>query len=119
MNSTDLPRCSAGVNLFDKLTVDLDLDNFFWHAHQNTLISRLRSNYQFTQKIGWRIFVERVDERMQAEVSYNFNAIFDYEFTPESHFFFVFVDSFPGERAIFTKLAYLFESSFPDFGQFK
>ena len=112
-------RCSAGVNLFDKLTVDLDLDNFFWHAHQNTLISRLRSNYQFTQKIGWRIFVERVDERMQAEVSYNFNAIFDYEFTPESHFFFVFVDSFPGERAIFTKLAYLFESSFPDFGQFK
>lgn len=114
-----LTRFSAGINLFDKLTVDLDFDNFFWHTHQNTLISRLRSNYQFTQKIGWRIFVERVDERMQTEVSYNFNSIFDYEFTPESHFFFVFVDSFPGERAVFTKLAYLFESSFPDFGQFK
>ena len=114
-----LTRFSAGINLFDKLTVDLDFDNFFWHTHQNTLISRLRSNYQFTQKIGWRIFVERVDERMQTEVRYNFNSIFDYEFTPESHFFFVFVDSFPGERAVFTKLAYLFESSFPDFGQFK
>jgi hypothetical protein len=114
-----LTRFSAGINLFDKLTVDLDFDNFLWHTHQSTLISRLRSNYQFTQKIGWRIFVERVDERMQTEVSYNFNSIFDYEFTPESHFFFVFVDSFPGERAVFTKLAYLFESSFPDFGQFK
>ena len=109
---------SGGVNLFGKLTVDLDLDNFFWRVHRNTLILRLRSNYQFTQKIGWRIFVERVDERMQDEVSYNFNAIFDYEFTPESHFFFVIVDSLPGERAVFTKLAYLFESGFPDFGQF-
>ena len=109
---------SGGVNLFDKLTIDLDLENFFWRAHRNTLIFRLRGNYQFTQKIGWRIFVERVDERMQDEISYSFNSIFDYEFTPESHFYFVVVDSLPGERAVFTKLAYLFESSFPNFGQF-
>ena len=108
----------AGINLLGKLTVDLELDNFFWDTHQNTLISRLRGNYQFTKKMGWRIFVERVDERMPDEVRYNFNAIFDYEFTPESHFFFVFVDSSRSERAVFTKLAYLFESSFPDFGQF-
>ena len=109
---------SGGVNLFDKLTIDLDIDNFFWRAHRNTLILRLRSNYQFTHKIGWRIYVERVDERMQDAVNYNFNSIFDYEFTPESHFFFVVVDSLPGDRAVFTKLAYLFESSFPNFGQF-
>ena len=109
---------SGGVNLSGKLTIDLDLDNFFWRAHRNTLILRLRSNYQFTQKIGWRIFVERVDERMQDNVSYNFNSIFDYEFTPESHFFFVVADSVPGDRAVFTKLAYLFESSFPDFARF-
>ena len=109
---------SGGVNLSGKLTIDLDLDNFFWRAHQNTLILRLRSNYQFTPKIGWRIFVERVDERMQNNISYNFNSIFDYEFTPESHFFFVVADSLPGDRAVFTKLAYLFESDFPNFGQF-
>ena len=109
---------SGGVNLFGKLTIDLDLDNFFWRAHQNTLIFRLRSNYQFTQKIGWRIFVERVDERMQDEITYNFNSIFDYEFTPESHFFFVVADSLPGDRAVFAKLAYLFEPSLPGFARF-
>ncbi len=108
---------SGGVNLSGKLTIDLDFDNFFWRAHRNTLILRLRSNYQFTPKIGWRIFVERVDERMRDEISYNFNSIFDYEFTPESHFFLVVADSLPGDRAVFTKLAYLFESSFPNFGQ--
>ena len=109
---------SGGVNLFGKFTIDLDLDNFFWRAHRNTLIFRLRSNYQFTQKIGWRIFVERVDERMVDEITYNFNSIFDYEFTPESHFFFVVVDSLPGDRAVFAKLAYLFEPSLPGFAQF-
>ena len=109
---------SGGINLLGKFTIDLDLDNFFWRAHRNTLILRLRSNYQFTQKIGWRIFVERVDERLQDEITYNFNSIFDYEFTPESHFFFVVVDSLPGDRAVFAKLAYLFEPNLPDFAQF-
>ena len=109
---------SGGVNLSGKLTIDLDLDNFFWRAHRNTLIFRLRSNYQFTQKIGWRIFVERVDERMVDEITYNFNSIFDYEFTPESHFFFVVADSLPGDRAVFAKLAYLFEPNLPDFAHF-
>ena len=104
---------SANVNLFGKFTTNLDVNNFFWREHQNTLILRLRSNYQFTQKIGWRLFVERVDERLEDEVSYNFNSIFDYEFTPESHFFFVFVDSTDGNRAVFTKMSYLFESGFP------
>ena len=100
---------SGGVNLFGKFTIDLDLENFFWRAYRNTLIFRLRSNYQFTKKIGWRIYVERVDERMVDEVTYNLNSIFDYEFTPESHFFFVVVDSLPGDRAVFAKLAYLFD----------
>ena len=109
---------SGGVNFSGKLTIDLDLDNFFWRAHRNTLIFRLRSNYQFTQKIGWRIFVERVDERMIDAITYNLNSIFDYEFTPESHFFFVVVDSLPGDRAVFAKLAYLFEPSLPAFAQF-
>ena len=108
---------SVGVNLFSKFTIDLDIDNFFWRAHQNTLILRLLCNYQFTQKIGWRVFVEHVDERMEDEVRYTFNSIFDYEFTPESHFFFVFVDSQSGGRAVFTKLAYLFEASLPNFGK--
>ena len=32
---------SGGVNLFGKLTVDLDIDNFFWRTYRNTLIFRL------------------------------------------------------------------------------
>ena len=88
-----------------------------WRSHRNTLIFRLRSNYQFSRKVGWRVFVERVDERLRDETLHSFNAIFDYEFTPESHFFFVFVDSRPGKRAVFTKLAYLFEAGFPAFGR--
>ena len=104
---------SADVNLFRKLTIDLDINNFFWRDHQNTLIFRVRSNYQFTRQIGWRIFVERVDERPEGEVKYNFNSVFDYRFTPESHFFLVFADSTTGERAVLTKMSYLFESGFP------
>ena len=46
-----------------------------------------------------------------------FRSIFDYEFTPESHLFFVVVDSLPGDRAVFAKLAYLFEPSLPGFAQ--
>jgi hypothetical protein len=99
----------ADVNLFGKLTTDLHLSHFFWRDHRSTFIFRLRSNYQFTKKVGWRIFVERVNERFEDEVSYNFNSIFDYEFTPESHFYFVFVDSTNGDKAVFTKMAYLFE----------
>ena len=55
---------------------------------------------------------------MQDEITYSFNSIFDYEFTPESHFFFVVVDSLPGDRAVFAKLAYLFEPSLPNFARF-
>ena len=101
------------ANLFSKLTVDLGVRNFFWRTHQNTLILRLRSNYQFTPRLGWRIFVERVDRRLQDEVSYNFNSVFDYQFTPESRLYFVFVDNSKGERAVLTKMSYLFESGLP------
>jgi len=104
---------SVNSNLFTKLTLDFNLNNFFWRDHQNTLILRLRANYQFTPRLGWRIFVERADERFNDEVGYNFNSIFDYQFTPESHFFFVFVDGTAGDRAVFTKLSYLFESGLP------
>ena len=108
---------SAGLNLLGKLTADVDLGYLYWRTHRNTLIFRLRSNYQFSRKVGWRVFVERVDERRGHETLHSFNAIFDCEFTPESHFFFVFVDSRPGKRAVFAKLAYLFESGFPAFGR--
>lgn len=112
-----LTTFSAGANLFGKLQTNIDLDNYYWRTHRNTFVYRLRSNYQLTSKIGWRVYVERVDERLEDFTSYNFNAFFDYEFTPESHFFFVFVNSSSGERAVFTKLAYLFKSSFPGFNQ--
>ncbi len=101
---------SADVNLFSKLTLNLNINNFFWHEHRNTLIFRIRSNYQFTRQIGWQIYVERIDERLENEVTYNFNSVFDYRFTPESHLFFVFADSINGERAVLTKMSYLFES---------
>ncbi len=50
---------------------------------------------------------------MHTYLDANLNSIFDYEFTPESHFFLVFVNSSSGERAVFTKLAYLFEAGLP------
>ena len=106
-------KLSTYLNLFGKLTVNFDLNNFFWRDHQNTLIFRVRGNYQFTRRIGWRVFVERVDERLNRSVSYNFNSIFDYQFTPESRLFVVLADSTDGERAVLTKMSYLFESDFP------
>ena len=106
-------RLSTNLNLFSKLTVRFDVNNFFWRDRQNTLIIRLRGNYQFTRRIGWRVFVERVDERLTKNVSYNFTSIFDYQFTPESRLFVVLADTADGERAVLTKMSYLFESDFP------
>ena len=106
-------RLSTNLNLFSKLTVRFDVDNFFWRDRQNTLIVRLRGNYQFTRRIGWRVFVERIDERLTKDVSYNLTSIFDYQFTPESRLFVVLADTADGERAVLTKMSYLFESDFP------
>ena len=106
-------KLSTNLNLFSKLTVRFDFNNFFWREHQNTLIFRLRGNYQFTRRIGWRVFVERVDERLDKKVSYNLNSIFDYQFTPESRLFVVLADSTSGESAVLTKMSYLFEADFP------
>ena len=103
-------RASANVNLFGKLTVGVNGSNFFWREERNTLIVGVNTNYQFTRRMGWRIFAERVDERMSHEVKYNFNSVFDYRFTPESRLFLVFADSTDGERAVLTKMSYLFES---------
>ena len=106
-------KFSTNLNLFSRLTINFDLNNLFWRDHQNTLIFRFRGNYQFTRQIGWRVFVERVDERLDKNVNYNFNSIFDYQFTPESRLFVVLADSTDGERAVLTKMSYLFESGFP------
>ena len=103
-------RASANVNLFGKLTLGVNGSNFFWREERNTLIVGVNTNYQFTRRMGWRIFAERVDERMAHEVKYNFNSVFDYRFTPESRLFLVFADSTDGERAVLTKMSYLFES---------
>lgn len=108
---------SAGLNLLEKTTVDVDLGYLSWDAIRNTIVFRLRGNYQLTRRVGWRIYIERIEERLRDENSLSFNAIFDYEFTPESHFYFVFVDGRPGNRAAFAKVAYLFESGVPDFGK--
>ena len=47
-------------------------------------------------------------ERAEDITSDNFNTVFDYAFTPESHFYFVFVRDRAAARAAFTKIAYLF-----------
>lgn len=97
--------------------MDVDLGYLSWDAIRNTIVLRLRGNYQLTRRVGWRIYIERIEERLLDENSLSFNAIFDYEFTPESHFYFVFVDGRPGNRAVFAKVAYLFESGVPGFGK--
>ncbi|MCZ6677350.1 MAG: DUF5916 domain-containing protein [Candidatus Poribacteria bacterium] len=103
-------RISADVNLFGKLTFNMNASNFFWRENQNTFIVGVNVNYQFMRQMGWRIFVERIDERLENEVKYNFNSVFDYAFTPESRVFLVFADGTDGNRAVFTKMSYLFES---------
>ena len=46
--------------------------------------------------------------RPKATTKDNFNTVFDYEFTPESHFYLVFVRDRDRTRAAFSKIAYLF-----------
>ncbi|MEW6750135.1 MAG: hypothetical protein AB1505_04060 [Candidatus Latescibacterota bacterium] len=45
-------------------------------------------------------------ERTNDTTAETFNTVFDYEFTPESHFFFVFVRDTEGRKAVFSKIAY-------------
>ena len=109
---------SANANLFEKITLDFFGGRVHWHGHRKTWFARINGNYQFTRKIGTRVYLEGIDERLEDEVDYNFNWVFDYEFTPESHFFLVFVRDQENRRAMFTKLAYLFDStSIPPFGR--
>ena len=81
---------------------------FDWRGHQGTLVLRTTTNYQFTRRVGLRLFHERVVERKADKTDDDLNTVFDYEFTPESHFFFVFVRDRAGTSAIFSKMAYLF-----------
>ena len=69
---------------------------------------RTTTNYQFTRRVGLRLFHERVIEQTDDTTTDNFNTVFDYEFTPESHFFLVFVRDRDRSKAAFSKIAYLF-----------
>ena len=46
-------------------------------------------------------------EQTEGTTKDNFNTVFDYEFTPESHFYLVLVRDHDGTRAAFSKIAYL------------
>ena len=98
----------ADANLFSRLTIGLRGQRFYWSARRETLLLRTTTNYQFTRKVGLRLFHERVIERTSDTTEDNFNTVFDYEFTPESHFFLVFVRDRDRSRAVFSKIAYLF-----------
>ena len=99
------------ANLLEKVTIDFFGERTHWRGHRKTWLVRLKANYQFHKKMGSRLYVERVDEQLLKEVSYNFNWVLDYEFTPESHFYVVFVHDRESRRAMFVKLAYLFDSN--------
>ena len=98
----------ASANLFSQLTINLTANRFNWHDHQETLALRSTTSYQFTRRIGLRLYHERVVERIDNTTDDNFNTVFDYEFTPESHLFIVFVHDRTGTNAMFSKIAYLF-----------
>ena len=98
----------ASANLFSRLTIDMTANRFDWQGHQETLVLRSTTNYQFTRRIGLRVYHERVVERTDKTTDDNFNTVFDYEFTPESHLFVVFVHDRTGTTAMFSKIAYLF-----------
>ena len=99
------------ANLLEKVTIDFFGERTHWRGHRKTWLVRLKANYQFHKKMGSRLYVERVDEQLLKEVSYNFNWVLDYEFTPDSHFYVVFVEDRESRRAMFVKLAYLFDSN--------
>ena len=101
-------RLDADANVLGRLTIGLTASRFDWRDHQETLVMRTTTNYQFTRRVGLRMFLERVVERTDDTTDDNFNTVFDYEFTPESHFFFVFVRDRDRSRAVFSKIAYLF-----------
>ena len=98
----------ADANLYGRLTLSLSASRFDWKGHQETWVMRTTTNYQFTRRIGLRLFHERVMQRLDDTTQDNINTVFDYEFTPESHFFFVFVRHQDDTKAVFSKLAYLF-----------
>jgi len=101
----------ADANLYSRLTIQLTASRFDWRGHGETLVLRTSTNYQFTRHVGLRLFHERVVERDDDTTDDNLNTVFDYEFTPESHFFFVLVRDRAGTMAVFSKIAYLFGGS--------
>ena len=98
----------ARANLFERLTISLAADRFDWRGRRETLVLRTTTNYQFTRRVGLRLFHERAMEQTEGTTKDNFNTVFDYEFTPESHFYLVLVRDHDGTRAAFSKIAYLF-----------
>lgn len=100
------------ANLYERLTVQVSGSRFDWREHGETLVWRTTTNYQFARRVGLRLFHERVVARPDGGADNRtddyFNTVFDYEFTPESHFYFVFVRDTAGSRAVFSKIAYLF-----------
>ena len=99
----------ANANLFSRLTISLTAHRFDWRDRRETLVMRTTTNYQFTRHVGLRLFHERVIEQTDGTTKDNFNTVFDYEFTPESHFFLVFVRDRDRSKAAFSKIAYLFD----------
>ena len=98
----------ANANLFNRLTISLTAYRFDWRGQRETLVMRTTTNYQFTRHVGLRLFHERVIEQTDGTTKDNLNTVFDYEFTPESHFFLVFVRDRDRTKAAFSKIAYLF-----------
>ena len=98
----------ANANLFNRLTISLTAHRFDWRGQRETLVMRTTTNYQFTRHVGLRLFHERVIEQTDGTTKDNLNTVFDYEFTPESHFFLVFVRDRDRTKAAFSKIAYLF-----------
>jgi len=98
----------ADANLFGRLTIRLAASRFNWHDHQDTIILRTTTNYQFTRRIGLRLYYERVVECLDDITDNYLNLVFDHEFTPESHLYLVGVRDSAGTRAMFGKIAYLF-----------
>ncbi len=108
VRQTDL---RADATLFDKATLSFFGGRAYWQGNRETWFLRFSANYQFTRKASSRIYYERIDERLAQRVDHNFNCVLDYEFTPESHFYLVFQRTQDSRRAIFAKLAYLFDTN--------
>ena len=108
----------AGMSIMpsQKLKFDLGMDRLDKKGEIFTLIRRLGANYQFSQKMSFRVSLEMTKEKtidgniINRALRRRIFALYSWEFRPKSNLFLVYTDNKDGdfiERIIFWKISCL------------